>query len=167
MALIAADRKRIAEEVARLELAHADYRQINENFHGSVSRGVEDAFAVSLPDIMENRYGVRLDETLRRIRNENRSREIDILGLNGSVAVVGEVKVRVRQLTIEALENRVLNFRKEFPQHSRPTIYGVIAGMAVDEDAEIVARKRGFLVLCMNGGVLSPTTPPDFRPLAY
>ena len=176
---------RIQAETDRLDKSNREYRertirmlagqrtriaarlQNHEGLRTNISRGVEDAFAVSFSNIMKDRYGVALDEVLRRVQKENHRREIDILGLNGKVAVVGEAKIRVRQKEVNDFESRLRRFRDDFPEHSRETVYGVIAGMAVDEDAADLARKLGLVVLCMDGGVPAPSTPKNFRPRPY
>ena len=160
-------RERTIRMLARHRVRIAAEVQNREGLRTNISRGVEDAFAMSFSDIMKDRYGVRLDEVLRRVRNDNQGPEIDILGLNGKVAVVGEAKIRLKAKSVREFADTVAHFREDFPEHSRPTIYGVVAGLAVDEDAAALARKRGFVVLCLDGAVPASSTPKDFRPRPY
>ena len=93
---------------------------------------------------------------------------MDILGLNGSVAVVGEVKIRLQRGRCSLkFADQLRDFREDFPEHARETVYGVVAGETVDDDAAALARKRGFFVLRMDEGIVCPETPDGFRPRAY
>ena len=132
----------------------------------SLSRGVEDSFAASLKPLMAE-YGVLLDDVLVRVRNANHGPEVDILGLNGTTAVVGEVKLQLKREDVSVFSDDLRDFRDDFPEHARPKIYGVVAGMTIDEDAAALARKRGFFILQLDGAIVSPQTPKDFRPRPY
>ena len=151
----ALDRK-ISDEVKRAE-----------GFRDSLARAAEDAFAFRLKDILRDNYGLELDEVLRRVQLVNHGREVDILGLNGSVAVVGEVKIRLERGDVHKFADQLRDFREDFPDHARETVYGVVAGETVDDDAAALARKRGFFVLRMDEGIVCPETPDGFRPRAY
>ena len=148
--------KKISDEVKRAE-----------GFRDSLARAAEDAFAFRLKDILRDNYGLQLDEVLRRVQVVNHGSEVDILGLNGSVAVVGEVKIRVQRDDVHKFADKLRDFREDFPDHARETVYGVVAGETVDDDAAAIARKRGFFVLRMDEGIVCPETPKNFRPRAY
>ena len=168
------DRKRAEADLARVEKRHAELdRKISdevkraEGFRDSLARAAEDAFAFRLKDILRDNYGLELDEVLRRVQLVNHGRELDILGLNGSVAVVGEVKIRLQRDDVLKFVGVLGEFRDDFPEHARETVYGVVAGETVDDDAAALARKRGFFVLRMDEGIVCPETPDGFRPRAY
>ena len=140
--------------------------QDRQGLRNSLSRGMEDSFAVSLKPLMAG-YGVPLDSVIVRVRNDNRGPEFDIIGLNGTTAVVGEVKIQMKRKDVSAFSDDLRDFRDHFPEHARPTVYGVVAGMTIDDDAAALARKRGFFVLRLDGAVVCPETGGDFRPRAY
>ena len=162
-----ADRKQAEENHAALDKKISDEVKQAEGFRDSLARAAEDAFAFRLADIMRDNYGIRLDEVLRRVQVVNHGREVDILGLNGSVAVVGEVKIRLKREDVLTFVGKLGEFRDDFPDHARETVYGVVAGETVDGDAAALARKRGFFVLRMDEGIVCPETPEGFRPRAY
>ena len=159
---LASTQKRIAQLDRQLE---AD-RQNNEGHRGSISRGLEDSFAASLKPLMAG-YGIPLDDVLLRVRNDNSGPEFDILGLNGTTAVVGEVKIQLKRDSVGKFANDLRRFREYFPEHARDTVYGVVAGMTIDDDAAALARKEGFFILQLDGAIVSPQTPKDFRPRPY
>ena len=163
---IAEDRVRIAEDNAALDKKISDEVKRAEGFRDSLARAAEDAFALALKPAMAE-HGIELDEVLRRVRIVNHGREVDILGLNGSVAVVGEVKIRLERDDVHKFADQLRDFREHFPEHARKTVYGVVAGETIDENAVVLARKRGFFILRMDGGIVCPETGGDFRPRAY
>ena len=162
-----ADRISAAENHAALDKKISDEVKRAEGFRDNLARAAEDAFAFRLKDILRDNYGLELDEVLRRVQLVNHGREVDILGLNGSVAVVGEVKIRLQRDDVLKFVGVLGEFRDDFPDHARETVYGVVAGETVDDDAAALARKRGFFVLRMDEGIVCPETPDGFRPRAY
>ena len=161
------DRKQAEKNLSTLDKKISDEVKRAEGFRDSLARAAEDAFAFRLKDILRDNYGLQLDEVLRRVQVVNHGSEVDILGLNGSVAVVGEVKIRVQRDDVHKFADKLRDFREDFPDHARETVYGVVAGETVDDDAAAIARKRGFFVLRMDEGIVCPETPKNFRPRAY
>ena len=164
---IAEDREEARKRNAELDRKISDEVKRAEGFRDNLARAAEDAFAFRLKDILRDNYGLELDEVLRRVQLVNHGREVDILGLNGSVAVVGEVKIRLQRDDVLKFVGVLGEFRDDFPEHARETVYGVVAGETVDDDAAVLARKRGFFVLRMDEGIVCPETPDGFRPRAY
>ena len=172
-ASIAEDRALAEKDLARTEARIAELdrqlendRRNNEGHRGSISRGLEDSFAASLKPLMAG-YGIPLDDVRVRVRNDNSGPEFDILGLNGTTAVAGEVKIQLKRKDVGNFANDLRKFRKHFPEHARDTVYGVVAGMTIDDDAASLARQEGFFILQLDGAVISPQTPKGFRPQAY
>ena len=161
------DRIQAEKNHAALDKKISDEVKRAEGFRDNLARAAEDAFAFRLKDILRDNYGLQLDEVLRRVQLVNHGREVDILGLNGSVAVVGEVKIRLQRDDVLKFVGVLGEFRDDFPDHARETVYGVVAGETVDDDAAALARKRGFFVLRMDEGIVCPETPEGFRPRAY
>ena len=162
MARIADERARIYEEHVKI----ADQLQQQEGLRTNISRGVEDALAVSLPEVMRG-HRIRLKDVRRRVRNSKHGPEFDFMGLNGRLVVAGEAKIRLRPGNVREFVQKLREFRDHFPEHSRLKLYGAVGGMTVDDDAARLARKFGLYVLRMNGGKSCPDTPDDFRPQAY
>ena len=165
-AIVEKDRDRALASLAELDRKLAIEVRDRHGLKDSLSRGVEDSFAASLKPLMAE-YGVPLDDVLVRVRNANHGPEVDILGLNGTTAVVGEVKLQLKREDVSVFSDDLRDFRDDFPEHARPKIYGVVAGMTIDEDAAALARKRGFFILQLDGAIVSPQTPKDFRPRPY
>ena len=160
------DRKRAEADLAQLREKLGKEVKNREGLRGSLSRGIEDSFAASLKPLMAG-YGIPLDDVRVRVRNDNSGPEFDILGLNGTTAVVGEVKIQLKRKDVGEFATDLRHFREYFPEHARDTVYGVVAGMTIDDDAASLARQEGFFILQLDGAVISPQTPKGFRPQAY
>ena len=165
-AIVEKDRDRALASLAELDRKLAVEVRDRHGLKDSLSRGVEDSFAASLKPLMAE-YGVPLDDVLVRVRNANHGPEVDILGLNGTTAVVGEVKLQLKREDVSVFSDDLRDFRDDFPEHARPTLYGVVAGMTIDDAAAALARKRGFFILQLDGAIVSPQTSKDFRPRPY
>ena len=162
----AADRKRDESDRKRDE---ADRKRGIELGGISRTQGLiaEDLFTREFSRLMRE-AGIKLTEVKRRVRRRNHGAECDIVGLNGSVAVVGEVKTRLYYQDVQKLLSGLLAFREDFPKMARPKIYGAVAGMTIDKAAEEFARKQGLFVLAQSGAGFSSHTPPHkFTPKAF
>ena len=186
-ALIEIQRKQEAadHERAKVMIAIAkDHRELSAEMKAlaaeSRSRGIElggisrtqgliaeDLFTREFSRLMRE-AGIKLTEVKQRVRKRNHGVEYDIVGLNGSVAVVGEVKTRLFREDVSKLLGNLLAFREDFPKMARPKIYGAVAGMTIEKAAEEFARKQGLFVLAQSGAGFSSHTPPHkFTPKAF
>jgi len=75
-------------------------------------------------------------------------------------------------LDIEAIddhiENHLIPFKKYFPEHKNKAIYGAVAYIHVEENAEQYASQKGMLLLTFNDeNRLVIKNSPDFKPLEW
>ena len=171
---LAAEMKALAAESRKREAADRKRDESDRKRGielGGISRTqgliAEDLFTREFSRLMRE-AGIKLTEVKRRVRRRNHGAECDIVGLNGSVAVVGEVKPRLYYQDVQKLLSGLLAFREDFPKMARPKIYGAVAGMTIDKAAEEFARKQGLFVLAQSGAGFSSHTPPHkFTPKAF
>ena len=98
-----------------------------------------------------------------RARKNSRSRRFDFIAPNGKLILVGEVKKHLTRMDVVGFsEALMLDFRKMFPEYDGRPVYGVVAGVEIDDKAAEHARRRGFYILRIEGGDLHPDTDPDF-----
>ena len=94
-------RQTAAEEKQRKQIADAEMAEIRKNinnvskewgdFNNNEGERIEEEFAAALSENMQI-GGIRLDEIIRRTKNRY---EYDLVGINGSATVVGEVKRKI------------------------------------------------------------------------
>ncbi|MGH7597709.1 MAG: hypothetical protein ACREOI_15275, partial [bacterium] len=94
--------------------------------------------------------------------------ETDVIGVGPEHAVLIEVKLRLRQADIkEFLEKKMPRFFKFFPNLQRPVLYGGVAGMSIDEDADRFAYKQGLFVITQSGENLRLINDKKFKPRSF
>ena len=163
-----ADRDRAKADRDRVVKLEADNKEAKGHRH-NLARALEDAFANSLPRVM-NARGIRIahDDIRTRVRRNNHSREFDFVAPNGELTLVGEVKTHLTREDVEKLLVSVADFRQLFPEYAAgKPVYGVVCGGLIDEDAARLAYQQGFIILRMEGAELHPASAPDFAPKAY
>lgn len=81
--------------------------------------------------------------------------EIDLLLENGDTVVLVEVKTTLRVNDVnEHIEHRLKPFKRFFPRYADMKVYGAIAYIHVEEDADRYAYKQGLFVLTFTSGDL-------------
>ena len=169
-----ADRERLAQfdaKVDRFVEAVERDRANNEGHRANLSRALEDEFIASLPRVMREAHGIVIKPEDIRAREESRAGkggvgadgEIDFIAPNGELVLVGEVKTRLLLKDVEALYAKLVgeqdcDFRQMFPEYAGLPVHGVVAGARIDPQVALRARKRGFVVLRLDGAGAHPAT---------
>ena len=130
---------------------------------GSISNNqgdvAEEYFANSLLKKLDDFLGMNFDLLQRNVLIEPKkgeAEEYDILLVNGSVAVVIEVKYKVHKNDIKKLERKVHKLKK-LPLYNNYKIYGGIAGFHINEEAKKEALKNGYFILGREGDLMITT----------
>ena len=77
--------------------------------------------------------------------------EIDVLLVNDTEVVVGEVKTTAKVSDVKHLLECLKNFKRFFPQYKKYTVYGAIAGLRLDEQCDRYAASQGLFVVEFTG----------------
>ena len=96
--------------------------------------------------------------------------EIDLLLINSSVAVIVEVKSTLRVEDIDEHRERMEKIKLVSPKGmnlSGVTMYGAVAGMIVDNDADRYAYKKGFYVLRQKDTLVEIVNDSKFQPKTW
>lgn len=156
------------DRLARLEEKYARAVAEGKGFLANYTRAQEEEFAASLPRAMAG-FGIAIAaaEVRLRVRRGPERLEYDFVAPNGEVALVGEVKARLRVKHVAEMVGRLLQFREDYPEYAGLRLHGVLAGAMVDAAAAELARAKGFFVLRLAGASAHPATAGDFTPTAY
>ena len=93
--------------------------------------------------------------------------EIDLLLINADVAVAVEIKSSLSVDDVKEHIERLEKIRKVQPKRinlSGVRIYGAVAGMIVENDADRYAYKQGLFVLRQNGNIVEIVNDDKFVP---
>ena len=169
-----ADRDSMAEfkvgAEALLKAVNED-RKENKGHRDNLARALEDEFAASLPRAMKAAHGIVIkpEDVRMRVRKDNQSPEFDFIAPNGELVLAGEVKTHLTLKDVDAFFGRLdCDFREMFPEYADLPVHGVVAGAVIDEPAALRARKRGFVILRLEGAEVHPATVGGkFQPRKY
>jgi hypothetical protein len=113
--------------------------------------------------------GIEVQETSRRVKSQRpgAEMEIDILAINGDVAVAVEVKSRLSHQDVEYFLDCLRRFKQSFPHYANYQIYGAVAGIEIDEGVDRFAYQRGLFVIKQTGDTVMIANNPTFQPTAW
>lgn len=113
--------------------------------------------------------GIEVQETARRLRSQRpgAAMEIDILAIDGTVAVAIEVKSRLSQPDVDVFLTRLGRFKQAFPHLDSYQLYGAVAAIEIDEGVDRYAYQRGLFVIKQTGETVAIANDLTFRPMAW
>ena len=147
------DRKRLRQEVAKIS--------------DSLGRFAENMVAPAVVRIF-NEAGIPITETAQRVRSPLRRIEYDILAVNNQYVVVVSVKTRLKVEHVQHfVEERLSIFKEVFPRYRDMQVIGAVAGMSIEQEADIYAIKQGLYVLTQSGENVTLLNSADFQPRIF
>nr|VFJ42583.1 MAG: hypothetical protein BECKDK2373B_GA0170837_10026 [Candidatus Kentron sp. DK] len=147
-------------------------RQIKEQ--GRQLGGIGDKFGyftegMALPSmerILTEHFGMTVIMPRVRIRKNGETLEIDVLAYANddvNLAVVVEVKSRVKPAALDPLRSILTRFRVLYPEHRDKAVIGILAGVDWDRGVAEAAREEGFLTASIRDEIFDLTTPEGFE----
>jgi hypothetical protein len=129
---------------------------------------VENLVEPSVVRLFQER-GIEVQETARRLKSQRPGlqMEIDILAIDGEVAVAIEVKSRLSRQDVDDFLTRLGQFKQAFPHFRSFDIYGAVAGIEIDEGVDLYAYQRGLFVIKQTGDTVTIANDVAFRPVAW
>ena len=176
---LAEDRKRRAEEAdrraaeaeKRLAKAEAIAANTNKAVSALTSRWgqfVENLVKPAAIRIFQER-GITVTQTLRRLemKRSGIAMEIDILAIDGDVAVAIEVKSNLSKDDVDYFLEKLARFKEAFPHYADVTLNGAVAGIEIDEGVDRYAYRQGLFVIQQSGEVVEIANDKNFRPKVW
>jgi hypothetical protein len=95
--------------------------------------------------------------------------EIDILLTNGDAVIIVEVKTTLKVSDVkEHIEKRLIPFKRFFPEYRDKKVYGAVAYIHKEEDADRHAYQQGLFVLTFTtGDLVTILNDGNFVPTCY
>ena len=102
-------------------------------------------------------------------RKEGNTLEIDILLTNSHIIIPIEVKTTLNVDSVnEHIEKHLIPFKHFFPEYKDKTIYGAVAYIHVEENADRYAYKKGLYVLTFgNNDIVVIKNDSQFKPTSF
>jgi hypothetical protein len=120
----------------------------------------------SLERILAEQFGMTFIIPGARVRKNGRSIEIDVLAYANddiNLAILLEVKSRVKWEAIEQLQKLLGRFREFYPEHRDKALMGILAGVDWDDDVADQTREAGFFTASIRDEIFRLTTPDGFQ----
>ncbi len=113
--------------------------------------------------------GINIQSTYRRAKSTRSvaPMEIDILAVDGDVAVAIEVKSRLSQQDVDDLCEKLQKFKLAFPEQSQHQVYGAIAAIEFVQDVDRYAYRKGLFVIRQCGDSVELANDTVFQPRAW
>ena len=156
----------IREIAERSRERDKELRRLEGIFTGQWGKLVEALVTPSALRLFQER-GVKVTETSRRVERvrDGLQMEIDILLSNTQEAVVIEVKTTLKVEDVREFLEQLERFTFFFPRYKGMSIYGGVAAIHIEEDADKFACRQGLFVLTGSGeGLITMLNSPDFKP---
>jgi hypothetical protein len=158
--------RRFEETDIRFKETDKKIKELASLFSGQWGKLIEALVKPSALKLFQER-GVKVTETyqhLESFRNGSQM-EIDILLVNDNEAVVIEVKTTLKVEDVREFMNDLARFTFFFPRYKGLKLYGGVAGIQIEEDADKFAYRNGLFVLAGTGeGMIRILNNPDFQP---
>ena len=89
-----------------------------------------------------------------KMKNEHAEMEVDLLMLNGTIAIAFEIKTDCRKKDIDHFMRQMAKFKRLFREYRDKEVLAAVAALNYDKDALEYAKKQGLLVITTTDGDL-------------
>jgi hypothetical protein len=90
--------------------------------------------------------------------------EIDLLVVNTDMLIAIECKSHLTHEAVKEHLERLVLFKKHFPQYANYTVLGAVAAMVMPQEVSRYAHKNGLYVLAQSGEAMEIRNPSGFEP---
>jgi len=117
--------------------------------------------------LQERGIAIRDTSSRRKGTYEGKQYEFDIIAHNGKEIVVVEVKTTLRVKHVKEHIDRLKQVKLWLKEYSRYKIYGAVAFLRAEEEADIYAQNQNLFVIRATGDSASILNPQEFKPRIF
>ncbi len=116
-----------------------------------------------------NQKGIKISNTFTNVKQRGRGDdfEYDIIAANGEEIVVVEVKTTLRADSVKDFLGNLKKFTSRMPHYKNKIIYGAVAWLRAEQEADIHAEKQGLFVIRATGSSASIVNKENFKPQLF
>jgi len=113
--------------------------------------------------------GVNVEYTATRLKRKYNGRhvEIDIIAVNTTEIVAVEVKTTLLPDDVKNFLEELQIFKEVFPEYKKKRLYGAVAYLKVESEADVYSERKGLFVIRATGNSASITNDEKFKPKAF
>jgi len=157
--------KEMLKEQKRLDKKARDLEHLFTSKWGEL---VETLVEGKLIELLNSR-GIPVNQTARRleVKHNNKQYEFDIIAINGTEAVIVEVKTTLSVKYVKEFIEKLTIVKEILPIYSPFNIIGAMSYLNHHEQAEIFAQSKGLLTIRATGDSAFITNSDDFKPKTW
>ena len=135
---------------------------------GAWGRFVEDLVAPACERIFLER-GIPVDQVSQRVRRRHQgdTLEIDVLVVNQGHVLAVDVKSSLTVADVKKFVADLERFDTFFPEYAAMSLYGAVAGIGIESEADLYASRQGLFVLAESGDGVVILNDRDFVPKSW
>ena len=152
-----------------LKKSRADFDKRLGEIAGTLGKFVEEMVRPKIIELFSDR-GIEIHTTLQNVVGllaRERYYEIDLLFINKDFAVAAEIKSKLSKDDVDEHLERLAKIQKVQPERINlggVTLYGAVAGMIIENQADRYAYKNGLYVLRQKGNLVEIVNDEKFIP---
>ena len=160
--------QQIKEISAEVKETNKGLRKAKELFETQWGRLMESLVEGDLLRIL-NETGIAVKNTYMNVKSDlgEDQYEYDIVAGNGEETVVVEVKTTLRVQHIKYFLEDLRKFSSRLSVYEGKTIYGAVAYLRAEEEANKYAERQGLFVIRATGDSASIVNQEGFKPKAF
>jgi hypothetical protein len=155
----------------QIDLMSKEVAQVSRNVDkltGKWGKFVEGMVEPAVEKLFQER-NIEVSGVFPRVKNRKNGRqmEIDLLLTNTDYAVLVEAKSTLKVQDVDDHLKRLDDFKDFFPEHKNKKVFGAVAGIVIEEDADRHAYQKGLFVLGQSGETMKVLNDEKFRPKTW
>ena len=114
--------------------------------------------------------GIPIHKVSRQVKAKlpgGRHMEIDVFVANTDAVALVEVKSFLTVGDVRGHLARMVEFKDFFPEYADKQIFGAVAGIVIEENADRFAMKKGLFVMVQSGNAVRMANDAAFQPRAW
>ena len=165
--------RQLNETVRQLKETDKQLKKTDSRFNSQWGRLVESLVEGNLAALLQAR-GIEVRQTFPNsevsfVKDDGRvqQKEFDIVVVNGTEAVVVEVKTLLTPDKVRYFLSALEDFKRYFPDLRHKSVYGAVAYLRSEAQAKLYAERQGLFVIRATGDSASIVNAEDFKPRAF
>ena len=160
--------KKFQEMIAEQRKLDKKSRELENLFTSKWGELIETLVEGKLIEILNER-GIPVNQTTRRyeVKYINKNYEFDIIAINGTDAVIVEVKTTLSVRYVKDFIEKMKDIKEILPIYRPFNVIGAIAYLNHHEQAEKFAQSKGLLTIRATGDSAFITNSENFKPKSW
>ena len=140
-------------------------RKLETLFTGNWGKLIESLIEGNLAEVFQER-NIDVKGTSQRVKKifQDNEIEFDILAMNGKDIVAVEVKTTLLVEHVRTFVNKLKIFKEVFPEYKDKNVYGAMAFLKIEEQADKFAYREGLFVIKANAKHATILNNKSFQP---